>query len=223
VSDKQYLLASEHLRLVETLKKSVPGFKFDSSVRSQSHREETENGLSGTIPCMPWIGNYSYADIRSGNHAIEPNRTVLIRIMGIGHVFEEADVARRSEFLNIYKFAFEDLEPTEVHDETQFGEMVPVQAVIMHWYMRDALNAGYNVVVHCVQGLCRSGAVTEVGVMMGFNDLGRPRLPNMHVKKLLMKQAGFDWNQLFEDRMKSEATSQYYTQTEGGILRPREE
>lgn len=174
---------------------------------------------------MPWIANYPYADIKSGNHAIEPGRTILIRIMGMGHIFddENRDVARRSEFSQIFRFAFEDLEPKEVHDKTQYGEMVPVQAVIMHWYLKEALDGGYNVVVHCVQGLCRSGAVAEVGVMMGFDDSRRPRIPNLHVKKLLMKQAGMDWHQLFEERMKTEKTSEYFLSSEGGILMPREE
>jgi hypothetical protein len=172
---------------------------------------------------MPWIGNYSYADVKSGNHAIEPGRTILIRIMGMGHIWEQRDVARRGAFSEVHNFAFEDLEPDEVHDETQFGEMTPAQAVIIHHYLRNALNDGYNVVVHCVQGLCRSGAVAEVGVMMGFDDLRRPRIPNLHVKRLLMKQAGMDWNQLFEERMKTETVSKHYLSSEGGILMPREE
>jgi predicted protein tyrosine phosphatase len=41
--------------------------------------------------------------------------------------------------------------------------------------------------VHCVAGLCRSGAVTEVGVMMGFEDTHRYRNPNVFVKKMLMR------------------------------------
>ena len=154
---------------------------------------------------MPWIGNYSFADIYNGRHAIEPGRTVLIRIADIGHLFKETDVKLRAEFSAIHLFRFFDIEPEEVHDETQVGEIVPAQAVIIEYILSEALNEGYNVVVHCNAGLCRSGAVAEVGVMMGFDDLRRPRTPNLFVKRLLMNQAGFNWNALFEQRMKEAA------------------
>jgi len=47
-----------------------------------------------------------------------------------------------------------------------------------------------NVVVHCHMGVCRSGAVAEVGVMMGFRDTEKFRIPNLMVKKKLMEQLG---------------------------------
>lgn len=158
---------------------------------------------------MPWIGNYSFSDILNGRHPFEAGRTVLIRIADMGHIFKDSDVKLREGFASIHNFRFQDLEPKEVHDTTQYGEMVPVQAVIMHDILWHALDEGNNVIVHCAAGMCRSGAVAEVGVMMGFDDLKRPRAPNMHVKKLLMKQAGFDWNQLFEQRLKQEAEDEY--------------
>jgi predicted protein tyrosine phosphatase len=51
-----------------------------------------------------------------------------------------------------------------------------------------------NVVVHCMAGICRSGAVVEVGVMMGFNDCEKYRQPNLRVKHKLMKQLGWTYN-----------------------------
>jgi hypothetical protein len=39
-------------------------------------------------------------------------------------------------------------------------------------------------------GVCRSGAVAEVGVMMGFRDVGNWRAPNSMVKRKLMEQLG---------------------------------
>jgi len=47
-----------------------------------------------------------------------------------------------------------------------------------------------NVIVHCIAGLCRSGAVTEVGLMMGFEGGKNPRMPNTYVKRELMKKLG---------------------------------
>jgi protein tyrosine phosphatase len=42
------------------------------------------------------------------------------------------------------------------------------------------------VIVHCVAGVCRSGAVCEVGVIMGFDDTEVFRSPNMLVKHKMM-------------------------------------
>jgi hypothetical protein len=51
-----------------------------------------------------------------------------------------------------------------------------------------------NVVVHCFAGICRSGAVTEVGVMMGFEDTGRFRAPNLLVKHRMMRALGWTYD-----------------------------
>ena len=48
-----------------------------------------------------------------------------------------------------------------------------------------------NVVVHCVAGVCRSGAVCEIGVMMGFRDTEVFRSPNLLVKHKMMKVLGW--------------------------------
>jgi hypothetical protein len=51
-----------------------------------------------------------------------------------------------------------------------------------------------NVVVHCYAGICRSGAVCEVGVMMGFQDTGRFRSPNLLVKHGMMRALGWTYD-----------------------------
>jgi hypothetical protein len=60
--------------------------------------------------------------------------------------------------------------------------------------LQHALKKRMNVVVHCMAGLCRSGAVAEVGVMMGFNDTERTRIPNIRVKHRLMKALGWAYD-----------------------------
>jgi hypothetical protein len=52
-----------------------------------------------------------------------------------------------------------------------------------------------DVVVHCVAGVCRSGAVCEVGVMMGFNDTEVFRAPNLLVKHKMMKKLGWTYDE----------------------------
>ena len=60
--------------------------------------------------------------------------------------------------------------------------------------LKHALVNDMPVVVHCHAGLCRSGAVAEVGVMMGFDDTGKVRFPNKMVKKMLIKELGWGYD-----------------------------
>jgi PTH2 family peptidyl-tRNA hydrolase len=57
---------------------------------------------------MPWIGNYSYEAIRKGHHALEPGRTILIRIMDIGREMWEWEPARFRDFVAIHYFNFQE-------------------------------------------------------------------------------------------------------------------
>jgi hypothetical protein len=97
------------------------------------------------------------------------------------------------QFKETHKFKFLDLEqPDECIDEAwkisdaQAGELVDL--------LQHALDQRMDVVVHCVAGICRSGAVTEVGVMMGFDDTGRFRAPNLLVKHRMMLALGWTYN-----------------------------
>ena len=60
--------------------------------------------------------------------------------------------------------------------------------------LQHALENRMNVVVHCYAGVCRSGAVCELGVMMGFEDTGRFRSPNLCVKHRMMKALGWTYD-----------------------------
>jgi len=51
-----------------------------------------------------------------------------------------------------------------------------------------------DVVVHCVAGVCRSGAVAEVGVMLGFDDAEAYRSPNLLVKHKMMRKLGWTYD-----------------------------
>jgi hypothetical protein len=52
-----------------------------------------------------------------------------------------------------------------------------------------------NVIVHCHAGVCRSGAVCEVGVMLGFNDTEVFRSPNLLVKHRMMRKLGWTYDE----------------------------
>ena len=51
-----------------------------------------------------------------------------------------------------------------------------------------------DVVVHCHAGICRSGAVAEIGVMLGFDDAEAFRSPNLLVKHKMMKVLGWTYD-----------------------------
>ena len=51
-----------------------------------------------------------------------------------------------------------------------------------------------NVLVHCHAGICRSGAVVEVGTMLGFTATERFRQPNLRVKHRMMKVLGWTYD-----------------------------
>ena len=68
------------------------------------------------------------------------------------------------------------------------------QAAELVQLLKHALESRMNVVVHCHAGICRSGAVCEVGVMMGFNDCERFRAPNLLVKHKMMKALGWTYD-----------------------------
>jgi len=60
--------------------------------------------------------------------------------------------------------------------------------------LQRALDNHMNVIVHCVAGVCRSGAVCEVGVMMGFQDTEAFRSPNLLVKHKMMQALGWTYD-----------------------------
>ena len=125
---------------------------------------------------MPFIENISLANVQDGYHYDAGENGVLIQIVDPDMAFP----APRFAFAIVHQFQFLDLEEP--------GPMAiqPEQAIAIVTVLEDALAAGANVIVHCHMGVCRSGAVAEVGCMMGFEDSGRFRAPNLLVKSSLV-------------------------------------
>ena len=136
---------------------------------------------------MPWIQNVSYKDVIIGDHMWDED-TVLIRI--VDPLMEFPEPAK--EFRDVYHFEFLDLE-----DKDTFGEEFKItkdQAEDIVKILMYAMKNDYNVVVHCVAGICRSGAVAEVGIMLGFKDTYYYRSPNLLVKHSLMRVLGWTYD-----------------------------
>lgn len=137
---------------------------------------------------MPWIENVAAADIPTGfHHDVGPN-SMLISITDPLGWRPEA----KQQFKERYDFEFLDAEDDDGFPEE--AKISDAQAEKIVELLQHALENRMNVVVHCTAGICRSGAVAEVGVMMGFNDAEKFRIPNIRVKHKLMKVLGWTYD-----------------------------
>lgn len=131
-----------------------------------------------------FIVNVAAADVANGTHPDPGHNSVLIQI---GDPCGWFPTPKFSEFKETYKFEF--LDTNNEDDEFAFTDE---QAVSIAYILNNALFNGYNVIVHCVAGICRSGAVCEVGCIMGFDTIdGYHRIPNVVVKSKLLKAIGY--------------------------------
>ena len=138
---------------------------------------------------MPWIENVSLGDIPKANHHNAGENSMLIQIVDPAMEFPRP----LYKFKETHQFEFLDLEKDD-----KFGEEFKVtdeQAEQLVRLLQHALDKRMNVVVHCVAGVCRSGAVCEVGVMMGFDDCEVFRSPNLLVKHKMMKVLGWTYDE----------------------------
>lgn len=138
----------------------------------------------------PWIENVSLNDIVRGYHFDPGPNSMLISI--VDPDMESPEVP--FPFGEIHRFKFLDVEDDGLtnNGEGDWTDMsdfaiTDKQAQDIANLLRHALSKGMNVVVHCHAGVCRSGAVAEVAVIMGFRDTERFRSPNLLVKKKLLK------------------------------------
>ena len=135
-----------------------------------------------------WIENVAADDIPKGFHHNAGPNSMLISITDPAGWRPTAKYA----FKERHDFEFLDAE-----DEDGFPEeakISDVQAQQLVRLLQHALDHRMNVVVHCTAGICRSGAVVEVGVMMGFNDCERFRQPNLRVKHRMMRALGWTYD-----------------------------
>ena len=137
---------------------------------------------------MPRIQNVALVDINKGRHIRVGDNSMLIQIVDPAMVFPTP----KHQFKEVHQFEFLDLERYD-----KWGEEFKItdeQAEQLVKLLQHALDNGMDVVVHCVAGVCRSGAVCEVGVMMGFKDTEDYRSPNLLVKHKMMRALGWTYN-----------------------------
>jgi predicted protein tyrosine phosphatase len=139
---------------------------------------------------MPWIENVSLADIKNGRHHNAGENSMLIQIVDPDMEFPTP----MHKFKEVHQFKFLDIEERdEVLDEVM--RCSHEQAAELVGLLHHALDKRMNVVVHCHAGVCRSGAVCEIGVMLGFDDTEVFRSPNLLVKHRMMKNLGWTYDE----------------------------
>jgi len=95
-----------------------------------------------------------------------------------------ANVKKRSRFLKVYQFRFDDVDSEDSLNCTPLSED---QAKDLACIIQSCYNSGLNIAVHCHAGLCRSGAIKTLCVRYGFEDIDNAvAYPNL----LVMKKVG---------------------------------
>lgn len=146
---------------------------------------------------MPWIQNVSLDCVRKGHHIRVGENSMLIQIVDPAMEFPTP----LYKFGEVHQFEFLDIEEDGLTNNgggtlTDMSEFAirPEHAVRLVYLLKRAMERNMDVVVHCVAGVCRSGAVCEVGVMMGFQDAEAYRMPNLLVKHRMMQALGWTYD-----------------------------
>ena len=141
------------------------------------------NGLT------PFIQNVSLGDIKKGFHMDPGVNTMLIQICDPPGDFPTP----LYKFRETHQFQFLDVEERDhvIDEEMRCSH---AQAAELARLLQHALENRMNVIVHCHAGLCRSGAVVDVGVQLGFNDTEKFRAPNLLVKHRMMQALGWTYD-----------------------------
>lgn len=147
---------------------------------------------------MPWIQNIALVDVSRGHHVRVGENSMLIQIVDPDMEFPTP----KHQFREIHQFKFLDIEDDGMSGDDNgnpidmsWGMITDSQAEELVRLLQHALEKRMDVVVHCHAGVCRSGAVAEVGVMMGFDDAEAFRSPNLLVKHKMMKCLGWTYDE----------------------------
>ena len=134
----------------------------------------------------PWIENISLDAVKKGHHNDAGANSMLIQIVDPGVEFPTP----KYSFKEVRQFFFLDVDDSD-HDKFYFEAAITnADAKGIAEALQHAWKNHMNVIVHCHMGVSRSGAVAEVGTMIGFEDTEKFRAPNLLVKRKLMYYLG---------------------------------
>ena len=131
----------------------------------------------------PWIENIGLKEIRDGYHHDAGFNSMLIQIVDPATEFPTPKHA----FRETHQYSFLDVDESDILNDIFDAAITDEDARNIAVNLLHAISSGMNVVVHCHMGVSRSGAVAEVGTILGFRDVGNWRAPNPLVKKKLLQ------------------------------------
>jgi predicted protein tyrosine phosphatase len=135
-----------------------------------------------------WIENVSWDAVKNGWHSDMGDNSMLIQIADPATFFPQP----LKTFKEVHQFEFLDAEDGDAFDDD--FKISDEQAAELVRLLQHALDHSMNVLVHCHAGICRSGAVVEVGTMLGFTATDRFRMPNLRVKHKMMRVLGLTYD-----------------------------
>jgi hypothetical protein len=147
-----------------------------------------------------WIQNVSMSDIRQGFHIDPGFNSMLIQIVDPAYEFPTP----KYQFREVHQFQFLDAERDDNFPDE--AKITDEQAKQLTDLLLKAYGQRMNVIVHCHAGVCRSGAVCELGVMLGFKDTESFRSPNLLVKHKMMKALGWTYDENEKHTINGETT-----------------
>lgn len=144
-----------------------------------------------------WIENVSRDDVKNGWHSDLGENCMLIQIADPASFFPTP----KYKFKEVHQFEFLDAEDQDSHFPEE-AKISDAQAQKLVDLLSKAKYNNMNVIVHCHAGICRSGAVVEVGTILGFTATDRYRQPNLRVKHKMMRVLGltYDANEVSEGK-----------------------
>jgi predicted protein tyrosine phosphatase len=158
-----------------------------------------------------WIENVSWDAVKNGFHSDMGENAMLIQIADPATFFPEP----KHKFKMVMQYEFLDAEDGDRFPEEAMISDEQAESIVN--CLKFAMERSMNVLVHCHAGICRSGAVVEVGSMMGFTPTERFRMPNLRVKHKMMKVLGLT----YDSDEKQEAINGVMTSS--GIVLPKGE
>lgn len=111
------------------------------------------------------------------------DNAVLIQLVDPGMEFPDVDFPFKSR----HQFRFLDIQPHDFDAALHFKDAITdEQALEIAQILLNAFRAKQDIIVHCVAGLCRSGAVAEVAIAaLKYDATRNVRQPNNYIKNKL--------------------------------------
>jgi predicted protein tyrosine phosphatase len=133
---------------------------------------------------MATIYNVSYNDIKKGDffHPPPNNRMILIQI--VDPCMDFPIPLCEHTFYEIHQFEFSDVDsPNDIVWPFRFR--IEQAKKIIHILKTAKLNDA-DVIIHCIAGVSRSGAIVEFGIQeLNFSDCNLYRHPNAYMLRIL--------------------------------------